>query len=93
MQLSNGRLVVEHDDEGTSIPNAECVTLLIDRSFRTTPGVFEVTLLKGQDRINRLFLSSQSEITVASGLVGSSRGDSKDRDVCIETKGFVEALY
>jgi hypothetical protein len=40
---------------GGAIPNAGCVTLLINPSFRTAPGVFEVTLIKEQDRINRAF--------------------------------------
>jgi hypothetical protein len=40
---------------GGTMPNAGCVTLSITRTFRTAPGVFEVTLLNGQDRTNRLF--------------------------------------
>jgi hypothetical protein len=40
---------------GSAIPNAGCVTLSIARTFQTAPGVFEVTLLKETDRINRIF--------------------------------------
>lgn len=73
--------------------NAGCVTLSIARTFQQTAGVCEVTLVIWTGPSQSSICPVQVEETLASGLVGSSRGDSEDRDVCVEAMEFVEATY